>query len=200
MEFVVRPVGQLRANAYVLFQPEREDALVIDPGGEPEVIKAAAGGRRLAGIVLTHGHFDHMDAVSALRGPDVPVYIHEKDAGMLTDPERSYARGNGGVENHGAPDVLLKDGERLEIAGVPLDVIHTPGHTPGSICLLNGEDLFSGDTLFREAYGRLDLAGGSLEAMRKSLQRLFALDGSLKVHPGHGDSTTIAEERRRYSL
>lgn len=201
MEFRKVPVGSLQANAYILYQPGRNDALVIDPGGAPETILEALDGKTLSGILLTHGHFDHIGAVSALRGPDTPVYIHGLDAPMLRDPALSYAaEGGGEVLDHGAADVLLSGGDTVQAAGITLAVLHTPGHTPGSVCFQCGDDLFSGDTLFREGYGRMDLAGGSMEAMVQSLRQLLSLDAGLRVHPGHGASTSIGEERRRYSL
>lgn len=195
MQYTVLPVGSLRANAYILYMPEREDALVIDPGAQPEAILKALDGRRLAAIVLTHGHMDHIGAVSALRGPDTPVYIHEADARMLVDPSLSLAAMGGISPSQGEADVLLREGE-VTIAGVPLEVIHTPGHTPGSICLRCGEELFTGDTLFLRGYGRTDFPGGDARQMALSLRRLLALDGRLRVHPGHGEATTIAAERR----
>lgn len=188
-------MGTLAANAYILFEPDREDALVIDPGADAEGIRAMLGGRRLAGILLTHGHTDHIGAVAALRGPDTPVYIHSLDAAMLTDPGLSLSTMTGDAASQGEADVLLDEGD-ITVAGIPLTVIHTPGHTPGSVCFRHGDDLFSGDTLFQQGYGRTDFPGGDVRQMALSLRRLLALDADIRVHPGHGASTSIGAERR----
>jgi glyoxylase-like metal-dependent hydrolase (beta-lactamase superfamily II) len=197
MAFQVQALGMAQANAYVIYDPARADAFVLDPGGEPEAIRLLLGERQLSGIVLTHGHFDHIGAVSALRGEGVPVYIHEADAPMLDNPNLSLAVMGGGVQTHGAPDFCLTEGES-EIAGVAFEVLHTPGHTPGSICLKIGDDLFSGDTLFCAGVGRTDFPGGSAATLRQSLKRLLALPPETRVHPGHGEGTTIGAERRYF--
>lgn len=195
MEFRTIPVGEMMANAYVLYQPERDDALVIDPGAQADRILSVLDGRRLSGIVLTHGHVDHIGAVAALRGSGTPVYIHSADAQMLTDPALSLAALFDAAPSQGAADHLLQEGE-MELAGVKLQVLHTPGHTPGGISLLAEGHLFTGDTLFAQGVGRTDLPGGDWDRLAQSLRRLLQLDGGIVVHPGHGPSTTIAVERR----
>ncbi len=192
------PVGEMMANAYILFQPDRDDALVIDPGAQPDRILSVLDGRRLSGIVLTHGHMDHIGAVGALRGKDVPVFIHAGDAPMLTDPALSLANMLNMAPSQGEPDHLLEEGE-ITIAGIPLTVLHTPGHTPGGVCLRAEGSLFSGDTLFARGIGRTDFPGGDFDTLVHSLRRLLALDGETAVYPGHGPATTIATERR-YAL
>lgn len=195
MQFITLPVGALEANAHILFAPAGKDALVIDPGAEPDRIRAALDGRRLAGILLTHGHADHIGAVSALRGPDTPVYIHAMDAEMLTNPALSLSSMFGLPPSQGAADVLMEAGP-ITIAGLSLEVIHTPGHTPGGACFRCGDDLFTGDTLFKQGYGRTDFPGGDVRQLARSIRDLLALDAHVRVHPGHGDSTTIGAERR----
>ena len=150
-------------------------------------------------LVLTHGHVDHIGAVASLRGPDVPVAIHAADAAMLTHPNLSLSVMFGGAPSQGEADLLLEEGDLL-LAGVPFSVLHTPGHTPGGICLRCGDDLFTGDTLFCRGYGRTDLPGGDEQALMRSLRRLLALEEGVRVHPGHGPSTTIGRERRVYGL
>ncbi|GHU82368.1 MBL fold metallo-hydrolase [Clostridia bacterium] len=198
MEFFVRPVGDAQANAYIVFDPAREDALVIDPGAEPELLRMALGARALAGILLTHGHGDHIGAVAALRGPQTPVYIHEADAPMLTNPNLSLSVMLGGKPSQGEPDFCFTEGE-LTVAGVTFTVLHTPGHTPGSVCFGCGDALFTGDTLFQAAVGRTDLPGGDTRALGRSIRRLMRLPPETRVFPGHGASTTIGAEGRYYS-
>lgn len=196
MEFIIQPVGEMQANCYILYEPEREDALAIDPGAEPELIRLALDGRRLAGILLTHGHQDHIGAVRALRSAEAPVYIHLGDAPMLENPNLSLAVMVGGPQSQGAPDYILEEGG-ITLAGISVDVLHTPGHTPGSVCFLAGGALFSGDTLFASGgVGRTDFPGGDGRALSASIEKLMRLDESLRVYPGHGDETTIRAERR----
>ena len=195
MRYAIVPVGEMQANAYIVYDDERDDALVIDPGAEPDAIRLALDGRRLAGLLLTHGHVDHCGAVGALRGEEAPVFIHAGDAAMLTNPRLSLAVMVGGKESQGEPDFCLEEGG-MELAGLTFSVLHTPGHTPGSVCFLCGDTLFSGDTLFLSGIGRTDFPGGDAKAMAASLSRLAALDEAVRVCPGHGGSTSIGAERR----
>lgn len=199
MEFQCIQVGPLAVNAYLLFDPDRDDALVIDPGAKPDRILQVLDGRKLSGILLTHGHGDHIGAVAALRGPDTPVYIHAEDAAMLTNPSLSLALMTGAQESQGEADVLLGEGP-VQVAGIPLEVLHTPGHTPGSVCYRCGDVLFSGDTLFQQGYGRTDLPGGDMRKLGASIRRLMGLPGAMAVYPGHGEHTTIGAEKGQYCL
>lgn len=190
------PVGELQANCYVLTLPGREDAIVIDPGAEEPAIRLALGARKIAAILLTHGHYDHIGAVAALRADGAPVYIGAQDAQNLVNPLYSLAAMFGGAPSQGAADFLLEDNETLTLAGIRLRVLHTPGHTKGGCCFLTDEgQLFSGDTLFRRGWGRTDFPGGSEMEMAASLERLRALSPETRVCPGHGLPTTIGEER-----
>jgi len=195
MDYTKVAVGEMQANAYVVFDPARDDCFVIDPGAEPEAIRIALGGRRLSGILLTHGHCDHIGAVHDLRGPETPVFIHAEDAQMLTNPNLSLAAMFGGRRSQGEPDFCVTEGE-MELAGISLEVLHTPGHTRGSCCFRVLDVIFSGDTLFQRGIGRTDLPGGDEAAMRKSLARLMALDPGFVVCPGHGSRTFIGDERK----
>lgn len=193
MEIQALQVGSIPTNCYLVFDPGRTDALVIDPGDNPERIFAALNGRTPAAVLLTHGHFDHTGALSAFAG--VPIYIHEADAPMLSDPHLSVGDGNGDLRPRPAATHLLADGEQLHLAGLDIAVLHTPGHTPGGVTYQTGDALFTGDTLFAHGYGRTDLPGGDFSALRRSLRRLLHLAGDFRVFPGHSESTTLNHER-----
>lgn len=193
MEIQALQVGSIPTNCYLVFDPGRTDALVIDPGDNPERIFAALNGRAPAALLLTHGHFDHTGALSAFAG--VPIYIHEADAPMLSDPHLSVGDGNGDLRPRPAATHLLADGEQLHLAGLDIAVLHTPGHTPGGVTYQIGDALFTGDTLFAHGYGRTDLPGGDFSALRRSLRRLLHLAGDFRVFPGHSESTTLNHER-----
>lgn len=195
MQFVMQTVGNMSVNTYILFESGSNEAIVIDPGAEPEAILLLLRGKKLKGILLTHGHADHIGAVEALRNEDAPVYIHKKDARMLTNPNLSLAKMVGIKENQGEPDYCLEEGE-MSLAGLTINVLHTPGHTPGSVCFLIDNILFSGDTLFERGVGRTDLPGGDEKAMTASIAKLMQLDKETEVYPGHGSATTIRSERR----
>lgn len=193
MEIQALQVGSIPTNCYLVFDPGRTDALVIDPGDNPERIFAALNGRTPAAVLLTHGHFDHTGALSAFAG--VPIYIHEADAPMLSDPHLSVGDGNGDLRPRPAATHLLADGEQMHLAGLDIAVLHTPGHTPGGVTYQIGDALFTGDTLFAHGYGRTDLPGGDFSALRRSLRRLLHLAGDFRVFPGHSESTTLNHER-----
>lgn len=193
MEIQALQVGSIPTNCYLVFDPGRTDALVIDPGDNPERIFAALNGRTPAAVLLTHGHFDHTGALSAFAG--VPIYIHEADAPMLSDPHLSVGDGNGDLRPRPAATHLLADGEQLHLAGLDIAVLHTPGHTPGGVTYQIGDALFTGDTLFAHGYGRTDLPGGDFSALRRSLRWLLHLAGDFRVFPGHSESTTLNHER-----
>ena len=199
------PCGMYQENCYLLCPEGTRDALLIDPGDDLSMIKRtlSAEGRTLKAILLTHGHFDHMLAAQPLsRITGAPVYIHDADMEMLCDEAKNAY--NAMCSSLPSPVDLLADPleEVVGTAGVTLDVLHTPGHTKGSVCFYDRENaiLFSGDTLFCAGYGRMDLYGGSPVQMRQSLRRLFGLPGNTRVCPGHGCETTIAMERQRYNL
>lgn len=178
---------------------------MIDPGDDAPAIIAALGARELAMVVLTHGHFDHLGAVQELVSDHpAPIAVHEADAKGITS-----AVGTGGAlfgfDHHVSPpaDCLLADGERLAVGEVTFEVLHTPGHTPGGICLLASDGsagpahLFSGDTLFAGSVGRSDFPGGDGRELAASLARkIVVLPSDTVVHPGHGPETTIGRESR----
>lgn len=184
MEIITLPLGYLGTNCYLL--EGSEGFLVIDPAGEPEQVLTVLGGRKLCAILLTHGHFDHVGGVKALaEQTGCAVYLHEAD---LSLPQSITA---GPLYYTHAYD----EGDSLTLAGLTFRVLHTPGHTPGSVCLMFEKDLFCGDTLFRRSIGRTDLPGGSMPIMAQTLRRLARLEGNYRVWPGHGESTALAEEK-----
>ena len=180
------PVGLLETNCYIVSLPGRDDCTVIDPGADAEAILRAAGGKKPAFVLLTHGHFDHIGAAGALREAGARILIHEADAPMLTDPGLNAGWMIGREVTAPPADRTFRDGEDLELAGLTFAVIHTPGHTPGSCCFRCGDVLFTGDTVMAGGYGRTDLPGGSERAMIASLRRILPLTRTLTVYGGHG--------------
>ncbi len=181
-------------NTYLLISGGH--ALVVDPAVSAKAILSAAQreGVVLDGILLTHGHFDHIISVDTLRdAAPIGVAVHEEDAVMLVDGKKNAFFDFFGRERTYRPaEQLLRDGDRIPLGDEEVVVIHTPGHTKGSTCYLAGDILISGDTLFADSYGRCDLFGGSIDEMRASLRRLRTLDGNLTIYPGHGPSARLS--------
>lgn len=192
-------VGVLQVNCYVVACPETRQALVIDPGDEGERIweVIVAEGYDLKQIVNTHGHFDHLGGNSYLVGKSgAELLIHELDLKLLETMADHAAMFGLEVDPSPVPDRLLVDDEVLKIGHLEARVLHTPGHSAGGICLLMGEHLFSGDTLFSRSVGRTDLPGGDFATLIDSIRRqLLVLPDTTLVHPGHGPETTIGEEK-----
>jgi hydroxyacylglutathione hydrolase len=196
MEILCRTVGLLAANCYIL--RNKHEAVVIDPGGDPEVIYPCIGDRTLRYVINTHGHYDHIAANNPLKARyDTTLACSSIDTQMLLDPDKNLSALVGARYISVAPDLLLSDGDTLNIGGETLEIIHTPGHTEGSISLHMGTVLFSGDTLFYHSIGRTDLPGGNLDMLRESITtRLYTLPDKTVVYTGHGESTLIGEEKR----
>lgn len=191
-------VGPLSTNCYVVYSPKLGEAIIIDPGGSLERILSSIErlGVNVAGILATHCHFDHIYAVNGLiKRWRVKFYVHRREVEILGYSRDAVALWLGDVRwEPPKPDVLIEEGE-LTIGGIRLTVIHTPGHTPGSVCVIVGNRIFTGDTLFRGGIGRTDFKGGDEDAMVNSLRRLSELPDNLIVHPGHGPDTTLGYEK-----
>lgn len=181
-------LGAYQTNCYLFHGANASTCCVVDPGYEPEVIeeKLQELGLTLEAILLTHGHFDHVGGVRQLAADtNCDVYLCGEDLALppqLTAGPLYYTK-------------TYADGSLLHLAGLDIAVLATPGHTPGSVCLLTEDVLFSGDTLFAGSCGRTDLPGGSWNDILSSLRRLSGLEGNLWVLPGHGESTTLLEEK-----
>ena len=181
-------LGAYQVNCYIIHDENSASCCVIDPGYEADTIldKLSQLGLTLEAILLTHGHFDHVGAVRDLAADTgCQVYICAEDLVLpmkLTAGKLYYTQ-------------TYAEGTKLRLAGLDITVLQTPGHTPGSVCLLIGDTLFSGDTLFAASCGRTDLPGGSWEQMRASLKRLAGIEANLWVLPGHGESTTLSSEK-----
>ena len=182
------PLGVYQTNCYIFYEESSPKCCVVDPGGEPHQVEKFCQTRNLTveAILLTHGHFDHVGAVKELAETyGCLVYIHKDD---LTLPEK-FTAGPLYYTN------FYDEGDVLELAGLTIPVIHTPGHTEGSVCLIVDDAIISGDTLFARSCGRWDLPGGDGEKLKASLQRFKTMEGEYRIFPGHGKSTTLALEQ-----
>jgi glyoxylase-like metal-dependent hydrolase (beta-lactamase superfamily II) len=192
-------VSPIETNCYIVSRKGGTEAFIIDPGDDAAVIAEAvcADGLRPAGIINTHGHADHAGANGELKDRfNCPILIHELDAPYLLDPELNLSMFMGGRMDGPAADRILKDGEEACLGDTAFRVIHSPGHTPGGICLFAEGVLFSGDTLFSSSVGRTDFPGGSQEALLTSIRtKLLTLPEETVVYPGHGPSTIIGVEK-----
>lgn len=198
-------VGPLQCNCAIVADPATREAVVVDPGDEPDRILEALSGAGLKPVALvhTHAHFDHVGCSALLkRITGAPILMHGDDRPLYQNLEEQGKAFGVTMDKPGLIDRLIVHGDRIACGSGALQVLHTPGHTPGSLSFrMEGEEgdiLFSGDTLFRRSIGRTDLWGGSMEQILASIRgQLLTLPGALRVIPGHGPDTTIADEGRR---
>jgi len=197
------PVGVMQVCCYIVSCEETNEAAVIDPGGDERLIldRCAKNNLRVKYIIATHGHPDHVCGNGAIKEETgARIIMHKEDADFFWQPEVRNYFSMLGLPESPKPDILVTDGETISFGNVTLQVIHTPGHTPGGICLYNPPDLFTGDTLFAGGVGRTDFPGGSTHGLMESIRdRLLGLPPDTVVWPGHGyggSRSTIAEEAR----
>ena len=185
----------LETNTYLALNGER--AFVVDPGADADKILAAAEaeGAKIEWVLLTHAHFDHIGGVAELQRAGAQVVLHRGDLGIVSSFKNLAFYAGVKVEKF-IPDVTVSGGETLDVAGVKVRVIHTPGHTAGGVCYVADDIIFTGDTLFELSYGRTDFPTGSFKELKNSvLNKLFVLPGDYRLLPGHGAPTTLAFER-----
>ena len=188
LNIITMPLGDYQTNCYLVSEKNSDHCVIIDPGYSPEIILKRLEREHMTpdAILLTHGHFDHVGGVREIAAEtDCKVYLCEDDLSMppvFTAGPLYYTD-------------LYTEGDRVTAAGLTFRVLHTPGHTPGSVCLVCQDTMFSGDTLFAGSCGRTDMPGGSWTEITKSLKRLNSIAEDLTVYPGHGPSTTLKDEK-----
>lgn len=199
LSFMRLVLGDLGTNCYIIGDPDSKEAFVIDPDDDPAVVDTLKErGLTCIGILLTHGHSDHIHGVQTLMDTyGAPVYIHERDLPCLYDPQVNLSVLHGRpVTITGGTIKTVKDGQHIGSGKMDFQVLETPGHTVGGVCYYMSPAVFVGDTLFRESVGRTDFPGGDFEALAQSIRtKLFTLPDQTMAYPGHGPETQIAFEK-----
>lgn len=197
MRIIVLDSAGYASNSYLILDDESKQFAVVDPSGDTSVADSYfKDGYSLRYVLLTHGHFDHILFVDEWRAKGAQVCIHSEDADFLGDPSKSlYLQFFARDTKHAPAEILLQDGSALPLGAYTIEVMHTPGHTRGSVCYLFEDTMVSGDTLFAGSIGRTDLPGSSTEDMRNTIELLSAIQKDYVVYPGHGAQTTLSREK-----
>ncbi|MCE5194878.1 MAG: MBL fold metallo-hydrolase [Nitrospiraceae bacterium] len=198
MEIKTITVGPLGANCFIVADEKTSEAIIIDPGDEPEKILETVNNNnyKIKYIICTHAHFDHVGATGEIkRNTNAKIVIHKNDLELYRNAVDQGAFWGFEVESLPEPDMFVDEGEKIEFGSLSFEVMHMPGHSPGGICLYGENVLFAGDTLFAGSVGRTDFTGGDLSLLKKSFARLLTLPPETKVFSGHGPSTTIGIEK-----
>lgn len=197
MKILYFKTGPISVNTYIVYNEKSLDGFIIDPGGNYKRIKKECSdyGIKLKAQLLTHGHFDHCGACAELQKEGIPVYIHKDDMEKLNNSYNLAGMFNISFNSFTA-EKILNEGDKFTIAEINIEVLHTPGHTSGSVCYIIENNIFSGDTIFKMSIGRTDFPGGDTKTLHKSIRdKIFKLKGDYNLYPGHDEFTTLDYER-----
>jgi len=191
-------VGPLENNCFIVADEKTQECMIIDPGDEPDRILdlIKENGFQAKYIVCTHAHFDHIAAISEIKeATSATIILHRDDVGIYNNSKEHARLWGFELESQPAPDKFVSDGDIVEVGNLRFEVLHTPGHSPGGICLYGEGIVITGDTLFAGSVGRTDLPGGDIDKLKQSFKRLMSLADGVRVLPGHGPESTIGHER-----
>ena len=191
-------VGPLESNCFIIADENTKEGLVVDPGDEPDRILDLINKNsfNIKYIVCTHAHFDHVGAVPDLKKETgAKLVLHRDDLELYKSTKDQAAIWGYELDPLPEPDMFVSEGDKIEVGDLRFEILHTPGHSPGGICLYGEGILITGDTLFAGSVGRTDFYGGDMEKLKRSFRRLLSLSDKIKVLPGHGPETTIGQER-----
>ena len=196
IDTVVLAVGDLQVNCYIVAIHGGNECVVIDPGADAKRIKKTMDelGLKCAAILLTHGHFDHIGAARELGDDNVKVYVHNADVYKLSHCSPTIFAGMAPFSSVSA-DVVLNGGETLNLAGMKIEVVHTPGHSAGSVSYIISDNIYCGDLIFKGSYGRYDFEDGDFALLKSSIDNILSRKGNYTIYPGHYASTTTLYER-----
>ena len=201
MKIIIYATSMYGANCYLVFSEANKVGFIVDPGGDALKILDLVDEYDLdiKSIILTHGHGDHIGAVEEIRKAlDIPVIAHEDEVELLADPRLNHSSSMSYGPISLKADKLVKDGEKVEYGDLKVEFIHTPGHTRGGMCIVIGDVIISGDTLFQGSIGRTDFPGGDFNTIISSIKnKILVYPDDYKVLPGHGMGTTVLEEKTR---
>lgn len=191
-------VGPLQSNCYIVHDEKSLDALVIDPGDEAKKIFSVIEAKKLnvKYIVCTHAHFDHIGALAEIREKtNAKIVINKNDLEIYSMAKDQAAFWGYDIKQPPEPDIFVTEGDELLIGSLAFSILSTPGHSPGGMCLYREGIIFTGDTVFAGSVGRTDFYGGSIEELKKSFVKIISLPPDTRIFPGHGDPSTVNEER-----